>query len=449
MSNPDPESVSILLQLLLLIFLTALNAFFSASEMAMVSLSRTKVEQKASEGDKKYINLVRILNQPSNFLSTIQIGITLINILAGASLADALASRLAPLLGGTTFAKTLAQIIVLAILTYVSLVFGELYPKRIAQNLKEKMALRVAPPIQFLGVIMKPFVWFLASSTNLLSRITPMKFDDADEGMTRDEIEYLLNTNDEALDDSEREMITGVFSLDELVAREIMVPRTDAFMIDINDDAHENITAMLSESYSRIPVYDDDKDNILGILHVKKLLRYGFEHGFEEIDLREILQEPLFVPETIFVDDLMRQMRKTQNQMAVLLNEYGGVEGLVTLEDLLEEIVGEIDDETDIAEKEVFKIGENLYVVQGKMTLNDFNEEFETHLESNDVDTIAGYFLSETGQIPEKGQQIVCKVDNEEDHFSLTSLEVSGKRVVKLRVEFEITPEEIEEEIKK
>ena len=443
MSNPDPESVSILLQILLLIFLTALNAFFSASEMAMVSLSRTKVEQKASEGDKKYINLVNILNQPSNFLSTIQIGITLINILAGASLAEALSSRLAPLLGGTALAKTLAQIIVLAVLTYVSLVFGELYPKRIAQNLKEKLALRVAPPIQFLGV-MKPFVWFLASSTNVLSRLTPMKFDDLDEGMTRDEIEYLLNTNDEALDANEREMITGVFSLDELVAREIMVPRTDAFMIDINDDSRENITAILSETYSRVPVYDDDKDNILGILHVKKLLRYSFDHGFDDIDLREILQEPLFVPETIFVDDLMRQMRKTQNQMAVLLNEYGGVEGVVTLEDLLEEIVGEIDDETDIAEEEVFKIGENLYVVQGKMTLNDFNEEFDTHLESNDVDTIAGYFLATTGKIPAKGQQIVCKVDNDEDHFSLTSLEVSGKRVVKLRVEFDVEPEETE-----
>lgn len=444
MSNPDPESVSILLQILLLIFLTALNAFFSASEMAMVSLSRTKVEQKASEGDKKYINLVNILNQPSNFLSTIQIGITLINILAGASLAEALSSRLAPLLGGTALAKTLAQIIVLAVLTYVSLVFGELYPKRIAQNLKEKMALRVAPPIQFLGKVMKPFVWLLASSTNVLSRLTPMKFDDLDEGMTRDEIEYLLNTNDEALDANEREMITGVFSLDELVAREIMVPRTDAFMIDINDDSRENITAILNETYSRVPVYDDDKDNILGILHVKKLLRYSFDHGFDDIDLREILQEPLFVPETIFVDDLMRQMRKTQNQMAVLLNEYGGVEGVVTLEDLLEEIVGEIDDETDIAEEEVFKIGENLYVVQGKMTLNDFNEEFDTHLESNDVDTIAGYFLATTGKIPAKGQQIVCKVDNDEDHFSLTSLEVSGKRVVKLRVEFDVEPEETE-----
>ena len=444
MSNPDPESVSILLQILLLIFLTALNAFFSASEMAMVSLSRTKVEQKASEGDKKYISLVNILNQPSNFLSTIQIGITLINILAGASLAEALSSRLAPLLGGTALAKTLAQIIVLAVLTYVSLVFGELYPKRIAQNLKEKLALRVAPPIQFLAKVMKPFVWFLASSTNFLSRLTPMKFDDLDEGMTRDEIEYLLNTNDEALDANEREMITGVFSLDELVAREIMVPRTDAFMIDINDDSRENITAILSETYSRVPVYDDDKDNILGILHVKKLLRYSFDHGFDDIDLREILQEPLFVPETIFVDDLMRQMRKTQNQMAVLLNEYGGVEGVVTLEDLLEEIVGEIDDETDIAEEEVFKIGENLYVVQGKMTLNDFNEEFDTHLESNDVDTIAGYFLATTGKIPAKGQQIVCKVDNDEDHFSLTSLEVSGKRVVKLRVEFDVEPEETE-----
>lgn len=442
MSNPDPESVSILLQILLLIFLTALNAFFSASEMAMVSLSRTKVEQKASEGDKKYINLVNILNQPSNFLSTIQIGITLINILAGASLAEALSSRLAPLLGGTALAKTLSQIIVLAILTYVSLVFGELYPKRIAQNLKEKMALRVAPPIQFLGKVMKPFVWFLASSTNVLSRLTPMKFDDLDESMTRDEIEYLLNTNDEALDDNEREMITGVFSLDELVAREIMVPRTDAFMIDINDDSRENITAILNETYSRVPVYDDDKDNILGILHVKKLLRYSFEHGFDDIDLREILQEPLFVPETIFVDDLMRQMRKTQNQMAVLLNEYGGVEGVVTLEDLLEEIVGEIDDETDKASVEVREIGENTYIVEGSMTLNDFNEHFDTELESDDVDTIAGYYLTGVGAIPTQEVKEHYEVINKDKRLEFINDKVKDGRVTKLKVIITAAPEE-------
>lgn len=228
------------------------------------------------------------------------------------------------------------------------------------------MALRVAPPIQFLGKVMKPFVWFLASSTNVLSRLTPMKFDDLDESMTRDEIEYLLNTNDEALDDNEREMITGVFSLDELVAREIMVPRTDAFMIDINDDSRENITAILNETYSRVPVYDDDKDNILGILHVKKLLRYSFEHGFDDIDLREILQEPLFVPETIFVDDLMRQMRKTQNQMAVLLNEYGGVEGVVTLEDLLEEIVAKLMTKQILPKKKFSKLAKTSMSCKGK-----------------------------------------------------------------------------------
>ncbi|MGN1395769.1 MAG: hemolysin family protein, partial [Lactococcus garvieae] len=318
------------------------------------------------------------------------------------------------------------------------IVFGELFPKRIAQALKEKAALKMVRPLMAIGVVLKPFIWLLTITINGLARIFPIKFDSSDDDMTRDEIEYLVHTDETALDDSEREMITGVFSLDELVAREIMVPRTDAFMIDINDDPRENIEKMLSESYSRVPVYDDDKDNILGIIHTKRILARGFADGFDNIDFREMLQEPLFVPETVFVDDLMLQMRNTQNQMAILLNEYGGVEGIVTLEDLIEEIVGEIEDETDIAEAEVHKIGENMYVVQGKMTINDFNDEFGTHLVNKDVDTMAGFFLSGTGQIPEKGQQVMCKIDNLEDHFSLTSLEVDGNRILKLRVEFDV-----------
>lgn len=437
MAHPDPESTSIILQIFLLVFLTALNAFFSASEMALVSLSRSRVEQKASEGDEKYQYLLSVIDNPTHFLSTVQVGITFLNIVAGASLADTLAVQIAPLFGNTSFAQTLSKIIILVILTFFTIVFGELFPKRIAQALKEKAALKMVRPLMAVGVVLKPFIWLLTITINGLARVFPIKFDSSDDDMTRDEIEYLVHTDETALDDSEREMITGVFSLDELVAREIMVPRTDAFMIDINDNPRENIEKMLSESYSRVPVYDDDKDNILGIIHTKRILARGFTDGFDNIDFREMLQEPLFVPETVFVDDLMLQMRNTQNQMAILLNEYGGVEGIVTLEDLLEEIVGEIEDETDIAETEVHKIGENMYVVQGKMTINDFNDEFGTHIVNNDVDTMAGFFLSEIGQIPEKGQQMMCKIDSDDDHFSLTSLEVDGNRVLKLRVEFD------------
>ena len=390
----------------------------------------------AAEGDKKYQQLLGILNQPSNFLSTIQIGITLINILSGASLADTLASKLAPVLGGTPAAKNLASIIILAILTYVSIVFGELYPKRIAQNLKEKYALASVTPLKILGGIMSPFVWLLATSTNILSKLTPMTFDDNAENMTRDEIEYILNADSSVLDENEREMLAGVFSLDELMAREIMVPRTDAFMIDISEGIHDNIAAVLSQNYSRIPVYIDDKDKVVGVLHTKTLLKSAYEKGFDQLDLRPILQEPLFVPETIFVDDLLRELKKTQNQMAILLNEYGGVEGIVTLEDLLEEIVGEIEDESDIAEKDVFQINDHIYIVKGGLTLNDFNEFFDTYLESDDVDTIAGYFMAGIGAIPGEKEQIDYDVVTEKDNLTLTSLEVDGTRLVKLRVTF-------------
>ena len=360
----------------------------------------------------------------------------MINILSGASLADTLASKLAPVLGGTPAAKNLASIIILAILTYVSIVFGELYPKRIAQNLKEKYALASVTPLKILGGIMSPFVWLLATSTNILSKLTPMTFDDNAENMTRDEIEYILNADSSVLDENEREMLAGVFSLDELMAREIMVPRTDAFMIDISEGIHDNIAAVLSQNYSRIPVYIDDKDKVVGVLHTKTLLKSAYEKGFDQLDLRPILQEPLFVPETIFVDDLLRELKKTQNQMAILLNEYGGVEGIVTLEDLLEEIVGEIEDESDIAEKDVFQINDHIYIVKGGLTLNDFNEFFDTYLESDDVDTIAGYFMAGIGAIPGEKEQIDYDVVTEKDNLTLTSLEVDGTRLVKLRVTF-------------
>ena len=441
--NADPESQSLLAQILLLIVLTLINAFLAASEIAVVSVNKNRVEQKAEEGNVKSQKLLKIIDNPTNFLSTIQVGITLVNILSGASLADTLSTRLAPLLGGGTAAKSLANIIVLAILTYVSIVFGELYPKRISMNKSEEVAQFTSGVIRTIGIIAKPFVWFLSASTSLLARITPMEFDDEDTKMTRDEMRYMLETEG-VFEEDELEMLQGIFSLDTKVAREVMVPRTSAFMVDINDSVEEILTEILAENYSRIPVYNEDKDKVVGILHTKNLLKCAYKYGFDTMDIKQILQEPLFVPETVFIDDLLYELKKTQNQMAILLDEYGGVVGLVTLEDLLEEIVGEIDDESDEVEELYEKISDKEYVIQGRMLIDDFNEAFNMSLHMSDVDTMAGYLITALGLIPDEGEKLSFEVDN----VKLISEEMEGSRVLKIRVIFhdpedgEVEPEE-------
>ena len=441
--NPDPDSQSLLAQILLLVVLTLINAFLAASEIAVVSINKNRIEQKAEDGDKKAKKILKILENPTNFLSTIQVGITLVNILSGASLADSLATRLAPYIGTSTAARSMATFIVLAILTYVSIVFGELYPKRIAMNKSEEVAMFTSGVIRVLEVITKPFVWLLSASTNLLSRITPMTFDDEDSKMTRDEMRYML-ANEGVFEEDELEMLQGIFSLDTKVAREVMVPRTDAFMIDIHADVKENLQRILSESYSRIPVYNEDKDKIIGILHTKTLLKAAYEVGFDNLQLLPLMQEPLFVPETVFIDDLLYELKKTQNQMAILLDEYGGVVGLVTLEDLLEEIVGEIDDESDEVETLYEVINENEYIIQGRMLIDEFNTVFNANLHMSDVDTMAGYLITALGVIPDENKKIPFEVDN----FILTTEEVEGSRVLRIHVEVrnpentEVEPEE-------
>lgn len=430
----DPGSQTIYIQLLVLLLLTLLNAFFSASEMALVSLNRSRVEQKAAEGEKKYIRLVSVLENPNNFLSTIQVGITFISILSGASLASDLGAILAQWLGDSATAQTAGYWLALALLTFISIVLGELYPKRIAMNMKENLAVVTAPVIIFLGKIVSPFVWLLSAATNLISRITPMNFDDADDQMTRDEIEYILTKSEQTLDAEEIEMLQGIFNLYELMAREVMVPRTDAFMVDIDDEIAAIMAEILKQNFSRIPVYEGDKDNVIGLIHTKKILAEGFANGFDNLNIRRIMQEPLFVPETIFVDDLLKALRNTQNQMAILLDEYGGVAGLATLEDLLEEIVGEIDDETDKTEVFVREIADNTFIVQGNMTLNDFNEHFDMELESDDVDTIAGYYLTGVGTIPSQEEKVSFEVDSKDHHLVLSNDKVKNGRVTKLKI---------------
>ncbi|MGX4686652.1 hemolysin family protein [Vagococcus sp. JNUCC 83] len=437
--NADPESQSIFINIIILIVLTLLNAFFAAAEVSVISVNRNRLESKAEEGNKTAIKLLALINDSSNFLSTIQVGITLVTILSGASLANSFARELAPVFGGAAWAKQASQVIVLILLTYISIVFGELYPKRIALNRPEEVARFVMGPITLLGKVMRPFVWLLSSSTNLLSRITPMTFDDENERMTREEMAYLL-TNEGVLDSDELEMVQGIFDLDTTMAREVMVPRTEAFMIDIHDSAEENIDKVLANNFSRIPVYDDDKDKVIGILHLKNLLKEARSKGFENLNLLNVIHEPLYVPETIFIDDLLLELKKTQNHMAILLDEYGGVSGLVTFEDLLEEIVGEIDDESDelTIDHLLNQISDNEFLIEARMPINDFNEKFGTTISMTDVDTMAGFMITELGVIPEKDERLTIHVD----HIDLTTYKSEGTRLLEILV----TINEVEDE---
>lgn len=263
----------------------------------------------------------------------------------------------------------------------------------------------------------------LVQQKGQIARPTEMSLETIVENIQRQRKESELDTAD-------FEMINGVLSLHDKTAREVMVPRIDAFMIDITNDNDRNIDSILEMDYSRIPVYHEDKDNIVGIVHIKNVLKRARRYGFERLTIRQVMHPAFFVPETMPVDELLLQMQKTQNQMAILLDEYGGVVGLTTLEDILEEIVGEIEDESDEPDKLIEKVAENEFIVQGKMTLTEFNDEFGTKLEMDDIDTIAGYIIAKTGKIPDDDEVLTVTKD---DGLVLKTVEiVDDARITKV-----------------
>ncbi|WP_034549543.1 hemolysin family protein [Carnobacterium funditum] len=431
--NPDPDSQSMLGQILLIIVLTAINAFFASAEMAFVSLNQSKVREKAAQGDKKSAAVLKLLANSDNFLATIQVVITLAGFISSASAATSFASRLEPFLISIPGGKQLAIVVVTVILSYITLVFGELYPKQVALQKAEEVARFTAGPIRIAQMVFTPFVKLLSLSTDLLKRMTPIDFSKKEEKMTRDEFRsYLENSQAKgAIDVEQFTMLKGVLSMDTKMAREIMVPRTDTYMIDYEDGNEENIPLLLDCRFSRVPVYMSDKDNIIGIVHVKNLLKASRKTNLDDVEIKELLNPPLYVPETIFMDDLLYELKRTRNQMAILNDEYGGVVGIATLEDLLEEIVGDIDDEYDETYSMIEPINENRYLVDGSTPLSKFNEFFNTNIESNDVDSIAGFFIMEYGSIPHHGEEALVEYAD----YIFTSNKIEGSRLVNIYVD--------------
>lgn len=441
--NPDPESQQIILQLILIVVLTMLNAFFASAEMALVSLNKNRVKSQAETGDKKAVMLAKLVDDPSKFLATIQVGITLAGFFSSASAATSIATRLESVFGGSSFAKELSIIVVTIVLSYITLVFGELYPKRLALQKSEKIARVSVRPIMAVGVVLRPFVKFLSFSTDILVKLTRMEKNTDNEKMTREEMQLLIETGrrDGVIEVEELQMLRGVFEMDNKYAREVMVPRTDAFMVDAEIESEELCDALLSENFSRVPVYTGDQDSVLGILHMKDFFAKARKSGFENIDVKALVKDAYFAQETMFIDDLLKNMQRTRNQMAILMDEYGGVAGIVTVEDLLEEIVGEIDDENDVFSDEVKKIDETTFIVEGRMPLDDFNEMFHVELPSRGVDTVAGFVLTLTGTIPEEDDKVVVEYGT----LRFTVEEMNDARLVSVRVEKDIQTSELEQ----
>lgn len=401
---------SLLLQFIVIIVLTGINAFFSGAEMSIVSVNKNKIKVMVEEGDKKAILLDNLLKEPSKFLSTIQVGITLASFFASASAATGLSKFLSVFLNKikVPYSAQLSMIIVTFLLSYVTLVFGELIPKRVALRSSEKMALSSIGIIVFISKIFSPFVKFLTFSTNVVLTLLKLKEDNIEEKVSKEELRSLVEVGREhgIINEVEKEMIENIIVFDEKIAREIMIPRTKVFLIDRNTTIEELFETKEVGKYSRIPVYEEEADNIVGILLTKDLMMEAYKKGFENINISEMVQEAYFVPETKNVNELFNEMQLEKKHIAILIDEYGGFSGIVTLEDLIEEVMGNIADEYDDEDLSIRQLSPNKYLISGDVSLNDLNDAFHIELESKYYDTLSGLLIEKLGYIPEDDEKI-------------------------------------------
>ena len=401
---------SLLLQIVIIIILTGINAFFSSAEMAIVSLNKNKLKILIEDGNKKAILLDNLLQEPSKFLSTIQVGITLAGFFASASAATGLSQYLSGALQplNIPYSNQISMILITFLLSYITLVFGELIPKRIALRNSEKIALSSIGVVVFISKLFSPFVKFLTFSTNFVLTILKMKEDNIEEKVSKEELRSLVEVGKEhgVINEAEQEMIENIIEFDEKIAREIMIPRTKVFLIDKNISIHELFENKEIGKYSRIPVYENEADNIVGVLLTKDLMMEAYKKGFDNIKVADLLQEAYFVPETKNVNELFNEMQLEKKHITILIDEYGGFSGIVTLEDLIEEVMGNIADEFDDEDLSIRQLSRNKYLISGEVSLNDLNDNFHFELESKYYDTLSGILIENLGYIPEDNENI-------------------------------------------
>ena len=426
--------------ILLVIVFTLLNGFFSGSEMAFINADEKKLEKQAEEGDRK-AKLALTLNRNQNrVLAVVQVAITLIGTLNSAFATSGLSEYLTPYFG-----QQGAAIVISLVVTILTLIFGELLPKSIGQAVPESFSRIASTFINLVYIVFKPVVWFLTKALSFFQSLLPIDFSNQEDILSFSTIRELVVQGGEqgVLESEEVGMMQGVLKLNRRNAREVMVPRRQTLLIDINKEKSENHEVIVHTIYSRLPVYDDDPDNIIGFLLVKDYLRAVTIAGdFNEVDIRDLVHDPLIVPETLMLDDLFEQIQMTSSHIAIVKDEYGQTSGIITLEDIIEEIVGEIYDEYDneLHAEMVEEIDDSSWVVNGLMNINDFNERFNTILTSNEVDTMGGYFTLKAQIIP-SSERLGTVIREEPYEIELTEViesNVSQLKVTKVEVEQKI-----------
>ena len=398
--DADPAGNSILFNLLLLLFFTLLNAFFAGAEMAVVSVNKNRIRSMADEGNKKAKVIEGLFEDSTKFLSTIQVAITFAGFYSSASAASGISPVLAQSLeaAGVPYSSQIAYNGVTLVLMFFNLVFGELVPKRIALQKAEAFCMFTVMPVHYISIILSPFIKLLSMSTKFVLKLLGMKTEDEEEAVTEEEVKALLKMGNES----------GTF----------------------DDDEKEMIDEILETRHNRIPVYEENIDNIIGVLHVKDMMIEMRKHPLKKGDVRQMLRQPFFIPETKEADELFRIMQETRHHMALLVDEYGGFSGIVTIENLVEEIMGDINEEYEEVVPEIECVREDEYKIDGGVLIDDLNDELGLKLETENYDTLSGYLIEKLGHIPAKEDRDIIETDG----LIFKIEEVKDNRITQVRL---------------
>lgn len=426
---------NIYLEILAILLLIAANGFFSLSEFSIIASSRSRLKRLAREGNKSAERAFNMRARPESFLATVQVGITFVGIMAGVYGGMTIVNHINPLIAKIPLdfiadsARTVSSIVVAVLITFAAVVLGELVPKYLALSRPEKIASRLSGSISIFIKVSSFLVRILIGTAHICMKLIGVKYTADSSMLTEEEINLIIAEGREkgVFDATEQEMIHSVFDFTDTIARQAMTPRTDIVGIDINDDTKEILKKITSYGYSRFPVYENTLDKIVGILYTKDIIKI-LQHS-SLIVINDIIHKPLFIPDSMMLNTLLKTFQQKRVHVAIVLDEFGGTAGLITLEDLLEEIVGEIHDEFDIDQREFVKNSETLAFIAASLRVDELNDQFGTKLPEDGSDTIGGLIFENLGHPAEKGEEVII------ENLKFSVLEVEGNRMKRLRVE--------------
>jgi putative hemolysin len=421
--------VTLFLELLAVGVLILLNAFFVAAEYGLVTARRTRIVELQHQGNRRARDVLRITSDPPHFIAAMQLGVTLTSLGIGALGEHALSKAF-----GHFLATVLAVVLAYLILTFLHVVLGELVPKGIALGHSEGTALFVSAPVRAFFTVFRPFIWFLEAATELVLRWLGLKPPGAeDEVLSEAELRMVVSQSRRhgEIEEQEQEMVYKVFDFADKEAKDVMVPRPEVVALSVDLPPEQCLEAVMDSPYTRYPVYRETLDNVVGILHVRDLFSALRERGMHEVRVEDLVRPAHIVPETKDLAALLAEFRRANQHMAIVVDEYGDMEGIVTLEDLLEEIVGEIEDEFDLPDESIEQVDDDTVIIDGTFPIDDFNERFKTDLPVEDYHTMAGFVFGLLGRQPEQGDDV------SHDGMRFDVMEVTGSRILKLAVTFE------------